>query len=197
MTVKQQEDIQPETWFLIHLSIVDFNVSPFKKIIYSYGKQKYALCLHLFWLIDRPCALRISRCILGTDRTAYAIGPTMESNGKSMKWIDHHVECWWLLLDVVQTTRVGFQDGRVMEHLVKRNAQENDVELGRDGESEREWERTGTLFHFKQKHLVASGAASRLDSARLTTLPNRAQNLAVVGATRPSGRRWDGTSTDF
>lgn len=35
-----------------------------------------------------------------------------------------------LLLDVVQATGVWFQDGRVMEHLVERDAQEDHVELG-------------------------------------------------------------------
>lgn len=34
-----------------------------------------------------------------------------------------------LLLDVVQATGVWFQDGRVMEHLVKSDAQEDHVEL--------------------------------------------------------------------
>lgn len=48
---------------------------------------------------------------------------------------------WRLLLDVVQTTRVGFQDGRVMEHLVERDAEEDDVELRGDGHRQRERER--------------------------------------------------------
>lgn len=34
-----------------------------------------------------------------------------------------------LLLDVVQATRVWFQDGRVMEHLVESDAQEDHIEL--------------------------------------------------------------------
>lgn len=34
-----------------------------------------------------------------------------------------------LLLDVVQATGVWFQDGRVMEHLVERDAQEDHIEL--------------------------------------------------------------------
>lgn len=34
-----------------------------------------------------------------------------------------------LLLDVVQATGVWFQNGRVVEHLVERDAQENHVEL--------------------------------------------------------------------
>lgn len=34
-----------------------------------------------------------------------------------------------LLLDVVQATGVWLQNGRVMEHLVERNAQEDHVEL--------------------------------------------------------------------
>lgn len=34
-----------------------------------------------------------------------------------------------LLLDVVQATGVWFQDGRVMEHLVESDAQEDYVEL--------------------------------------------------------------------
>lgn len=38
-----------------------------------------------------------------------------------------------LLLDVVQATRVWFQDGRVMEHLVESDAQEDHIEL-RDGQ---------------------------------------------------------------
>lgn len=36
---------------------------------------------------------------------------------------------WVLLLDVVQATGVWFQDGRVMEHLVERDAQEDHIEL--------------------------------------------------------------------
>lgn len=43
-----------------------------------------------------------------------------------------------LLLDVVQATGVWFQNGRVVEHLVERDAQEDHVELkdnrqGREG----------------------------------------------------------------
>jgi hypothetical protein len=34
------------------------------------------------------------------------------------------------LLDVVEATRVGFEDGGVVEHLVQRDAKENHVELG-------------------------------------------------------------------
>ena len=44
-----------------------------------------------------------------------------------------------LLLDVVQATGVWFQDGRVMEHLVESDAQEDYVELRerrRQGERE-------------------------------------------------------------
>lgn len=36
---------------------------------------------------------------------------------------------WVLLLDVVQATGVWFQDGRVMEHLVEGDAQEDHIEL--------------------------------------------------------------------
>lgn len=57
-----------------------------------------------------------------------------------------------LLLDVVQATGVWFQDGRVMEHLVERDAQEDHIELRdrqihRGGDKRkakqrgREWER--------------------------------------------------------
>lgn len=45
------------------------------------------------------------------------------------------------LLDVVQATRVWFQDGRVMEHLVECDAQEYHIEL-RD-KREREGDRGG------------------------------------------------------
>lgn len=51
-----------------------------------------------------------------------------------------------LLLDVVQATRVWFQDGRVMEHLVECDAQEDHVELEdrqRFTEVQREREREG------------------------------------------------------
>lgn len=47
---------------------------------------------------------------------------------------------WEPLLDVVQATGVWFQDGRVMEHLVESDAQEDHVEL-REGESDRKRER--------------------------------------------------------
>lgn len=40
------------------------------------------------------------------------------------------------LLDVVQATGVRFQDGRVMEHLVECDAQEDHVELWRQKERE-------------------------------------------------------------
>lgn len=43
-----------------------------------------------------------------------------------------------LLLDVVQATGVWFQDGRVMEHLVESDAQEDYIELG---ETERQRQR--------------------------------------------------------
>lgn len=44
-----------------------------------------------------------------------------------------------LLLDVVQATGVWFQNGRVVEHLVERDAQENHVELkdNRQGDEDR------------------------------------------------------------
>lgn len=46
-----------------------------------------------------------------------------------------------LLLDVVQATGVWFQDGRVMEHLVESDAQEDHVQLKEEEERERQRER--------------------------------------------------------
>lgn len=71
------------------------------------------------------------------------------------------VGCPRFLLDVVQTPRVGFQDGRVMEHLVERDAEEDDVELGRDQEKERKSERAReqervTEVPFKKKKALCS-----------------------------------------
>lgn len=62
---------------------------------------------------------------------------------------------WVLLLDIVQATGVWFQDGRVMEHLVECDAQEDHIELRdreRFTEAERETYRgmkiEWFLFHF-------------------------------------------------
>lgn len=48
--------------------------------------------------------------------------PLSSADGRS--WTPHQH-----LLDVVQTAGVGFEDGRVVEHLIERDAQEDDVEL--------------------------------------------------------------------
>lgn len=89
---------------------------------------------------------------------------------------------WVLLLDVVQATRVWFQDGCVMEHLVESDAQKDHVELeernrriftgARRRESERgreEWEQSLCVscywsIHFKSGHFVAQSwnSAARL-----------------------------------
>lgn len=65
---------------------------------------------------------------------------------------------WVLLLDVVQATGVRLQDGRVMEHLVESDAQEDHVEL-----RQRDQEEWGSI-HFKSGHFVAQSwnAATKL-----------------------------------
>lgn len=72
---------------------------------------------------------------------------------------------WALLLDVVQTTRVRLQNGRVMEHLVERDAQEDDVEL-RSREGQYEVSRFSSVcFKIVQRK-----------NCGLPALPNRAHN---------------------
>lgn len=59
---------------------------------------------------------------LGWGLFTFQFAPLSSVDGRSCAPHEH-------LLDVVQTAGVGFEDGRVMEHLIESDAQEDYVEL--------------------------------------------------------------------